>query len=79
MPRRLWTYELALTDRLVMFRIVEDECPPLPEEFSESLQAFLKWCFNKDPAKRPDAEELFEHEWLQNHSHAHKVCCSWFA
>ena len=57
-----------------MFRIVEDECPPLPEEFSESLQAFLKWCFNKDPAKRPDAEELFEHEWLQNHSHAHKVC-----
>ena len=57
----------------VMFRIVEDETPPLPEEFSESLQAFLKWCFNKDPAKRPDAEELFEHEWLMSHSAAHKV------
>ncbi|KAH9940903.1 Pkinase-domain-containing protein [Epithele typhae] len=56
----------------VMFRIVEDECPPLPEECSESLQEFLKWCFNKDPTKRPSAEQLFEHEWLMSHSAAHK-------
>ncbi|KAI8974517.1 Pkinase-domain-containing protein [Trametes punicea] len=56
----------------VMFRIVEDERPPLPEECSESLQDFLKWCFNKDPAKRPSAEQLCEHEWLKKHSVAHK-------
>ena len=62
-----------LTGFLVMFRIVEDASPPLPEDCSESLQAFLKWCFNKDPTKRPDAEQLFEHEWLQEHSAAHKV------
>ncbi|KAI0260099.1 kinase-like domain-containing protein [Gloeopeniophorella convolvens] len=51
----------------VMFRIVEDECPPIPDGFSESLVAFLKLCFHKDPAQRPSAEELFEHEWLKNH------------
>lgn len=62
-------------DLLVMFRIVEDERPPLPEECSENLQSFLKWCFNKDPTKRPNAEQLCEHEWLKKHSAAHKV--SW--
>ncbi|KAH9888973.1 Pkinase-domain-containing protein [Cubamyces lactineus] len=56
----------------VMFRIVEDERPPLPEECSEHLQDFLRWCFNKDPAKRPSAEQLCEHEWLKKHSAAHK-------
>ncbi|EIW58780.1 Pkinase-domain-containing protein [Trametes versicolor FP-101664 SS1] len=56
----------------VMFRIVEDERPPLPEECSENLQSFLKWCFNKDPTKRPNAEQLCEHEWLKKHSAAHK-------
>ncbi|TFK83688.1 Pkinase-domain-containing protein [Polyporus arcularius HHB13444] len=56
----------------VMFRIVEDASPPLPEDCSESLQDFLKWCFNKDPAKRPNAEQLCEHDWLKNHSAAHK-------
>ncbi|KAI0820321.1 Pkinase-domain-containing protein [Trametes gibbosa] len=56
----------------VMFRIVEDDRPPLPEECSESLQDFLKRCFNKDPTKRPDAEQLCEHGWLKKHSAAHK-------
>ncbi|KAI9449935.1 Pkinase-domain-containing protein [Lactarius psammicola] len=51
----------------VMFRIVEDECPPIPERFSGPLVGFLKECFHKDPAMRPSAEKLFEHEWLKNH------------
>ena len=58
----------------VMFRIVEDASPPLPEECSESLQDFLRMCFNKDPTKRPSAEQLCDHEWLKKHSAAHKVC-----
>ncbi|KAH9041218.1 kinase-like domain-containing protein [Lactarius pseudohatsudake] len=33
----------------VMFRIVEDESPPIPERFSGPLVAFLKECFHKDP------------------------------
>ncbi|KAM5534674.1 hypothetical protein V8D89_011686 [Ganoderma adspersum] len=56
----------------VMFRIVEDSSPPLPEECSESLQDFLRMCFNKDPTKRPSAEQLCDHEWLKRHSAAHK-------
>ncbi|KAH9022698.1 hypothetical protein EDB85DRAFT_1844312, partial [Lactarius pseudohatsudake] len=50
-----------------MFRIVEDESPPIPERFSGPLVAFLKECFHKDPSMRPSAEQLFEHEWLKNH------------
>lgn len=57
----------------MMFRIVEDDSPPIPEHFSEPLVAFLKECFHKDPAKRPSAEELFEHEWLKNHWGLNKV------
>ncbi|KAH9014720.1 kinase-like domain-containing protein [Lactarius hengduanensis] len=48
----------------VMFRIVEDESPPIPERFSGPLVAFLKKCFHKDPS-RPSAEQLFEHEDLR--------------
>ncbi|KAI0343070.1 hypothetical protein BDW22DRAFT_1428512 [Trametopsis cervina] len=49
----------------VMFRIVEDDMPPLPEGASDLLRDFLKQCFQKDPKMRPDAEMLCEHEWLR--------------
>ncbi|KAH9941507.1 Pkinase-domain-containing protein [Amylocystis lapponica] len=52
----------------VMFRIVEDAMPPLPEGCSDLLQDFLKQCFNKDPLKRPSAEMLCEHQWLRKFS-----------
>ncbi|KAF7308545.1 Cell division control protein [Mycena chlorophos] len=55
----------------VMFRIVEDDMPPLPESCSPSLEDFLKQCFNKDPTKRPSAELLCEHEWLKKNWGAH--------
>lgn len=56
-----------------MFRIVEDEMPPLPEGISEPLSNFLRLCFDKDPELRPSAELLCEHEWLKKHWGAHKV------
>ncbi|THH32473.1 hypothetical protein EUX98_g1723 [Antrodiella citrinella] len=56
----------------VMFRIVEDDMPPLPEGCSNLLRSFLTLCFNKDPSKRPDAETLFEHEWLKQNWAPHK-------
>ncbi|KAF9006142.1 hypothetical protein BDQ17DRAFT_1423841 [Cyathus striatus] len=49
----------------VMFRIVEDDIPPLPENCSPPLEDFLTQCFNKEPARRPSAEELCEHPWLK--------------
>ena len=55
-----------------MFRIVEDDCPPIPEKCSDSLRDLLTQCFNKDPTKRPSAEMLFEHEWMQQVWSSHK-------
>ncbi|KAJ8462505.1 hypothetical protein ONZ45_g17910 [Pleurotus djamor] len=53
----------------VMFRIVEDAMPPLPEGCSSICEDFLKLCFNKDPEQRPGAEMLCEHPWLsQNYA-----------
>ncbi|WVQ71059.1 hypothetical protein IAR50_000584 [Cryptococcus sp. DSM 104548] len=48
----------------VLFRIVEDEMPPLPSGISEDLADFLRLCFTKDPDIRPSAAVLFEHRWL---------------
>ncbi|KAJ7623201.1 STE/STE11/cdc15 protein kinase [Roridomyces roridus] len=56
----------------VMFRIVEDDMPPLPEDCSPLLEDFLRQCFNKDPTKRPSAELLCEHQWLKKNWGAHK-------
>lgn len=48
----------------VLFRIVEDPMPPLPPT-SPELEDFLKLCFIKEPADRPSAMLLFEHEWVR--------------
>ncbi|KAL0080936.1 kinase-like domain-containing protein [Phycomyces blakesleeanus] len=51
-----------------MFRIVEDEYPPLPENVSMEMQDFLVCCFQKDPKDRPTASQLKEHVWIKtNH------------
>ncbi|KAJ6591534.1 Pkinase-domain-containing protein [Mycena vulgaris] len=56
----------------VMFRIVEDDMPPLPEACSPLLEDFLTQCFNKDPTKRPSADLLCEHPWLKKNWGVHK-------
>ncbi|KAJ7592858.1 kinase-like domain-containing protein [Mycena floridula] len=56
----------------VMFRIVEDDMPPIPEGCSEPLRDFLIQCFDKDPTERPTAELLCEHPWLKKNWGAHK-------
>ncbi|KAJ9082101.1 Protein kinase of the Mitotic Exit Network, variant 2 [Entomophthora muscae] len=47
-----------------LYRIVEDDCPPLPKNISPSLDDFLRSCFKKKPTKRPTAEELSYHDWI---------------
>ncbi|CAG8446209.1 8918_t:CDS:2 [Funneliformis mosseae] len=54
---------LAMT---ALFRIVEDDCPPLPESLSDDLTDFLKKCFYKSPSMRPTARDLFRHDWIKN-------------
>ncbi|KAK4054705.1 Protein kinase of the Mitotic Exit Network [Microbotryomycetes sp. JL201] len=48
-----------------MFRIVEDDCPPIPACCSSELADFLKLCFAKNPFERPTAVELLSHHWLE--------------
>ncbi|PPR08146.1 hypothetical protein CVT24_012360 [Panaeolus cyanescens] len=59
----------------VMFRIVEDDSPPLPEDCSELLRDFLEQCFHKEPSRRPSAELLCEHPWLKSNWVALQVAC----
>jgi len=58
---------------LVMFRILEDDHPPIPRSFGDPLVAFLKKCFYKDLAQRPSAENLLRHEWFKQHLSLDKV------
>jgi serine/threonine protein kinase len=57
----------------VMFRIVEDPMPPIPESCSPLMEDFLKQCFKKNPLERPSAETLFEHPWLKMTWGEHRV------
>ncbi|KAI9253095.1 kinase-like domain-containing protein [Helicostylum pulchrum] len=47
-----------------MFKIVEEDCPPLPANISDDLENFLKLCFKKNPVERPTAQHLLYHPWV---------------
>ncbi|XP_076956824.1 MAP3K epsilon protein kinase 1-like isoform X1 [Bidens hawaiensis] len=49
-----------------LFRIVQDEHPPIPDNLSPGLTDFLRQCFKKDARLRPDAKTLLSHPWIQN-------------
>lgn len=48
-----------------LFRIVQDDHPPLPERISEVITDFLRQCFQKDAKRRPDAQTLLGHAWIR--------------
>ncbi|XP_024396250.1 MAP3K epsilon protein kinase 1 isoform X2 [Physcomitrium patens] len=48
-----------------LFRIVQDDHPPLPEHVSEVIIDFLRQCFQKDAKRRPDAQTLLGHAWIR--------------
>ncbi|CAI2171283.1 20031_t:CDS:2 [Funneliformis geosporum] len=47
-----------------LFRIVQDEHPPLPESASEAVKDFLLQCFQKDGNRRVSARRLLKHNWI---------------
>jgi serine/threonine protein kinase len=47
-----------------LFRIVQDDCPPIPDNISPLLRDFLLKCFQKEPLLRSSAEMLLKHRWL---------------
>jgi serine/threonine protein kinase len=47
-----------------MYKMVEDEHPPLPSGISQALYHFLMECFKKDVNFRAGASQLLTHVWL---------------
>jgi serine/threonine protein kinase len=47
-----------------LFRIVNDDHPPLPEGTSPLVRDFLMQCFQKDPNLRVSAKKLLRHPWI---------------
>jgi len=55
-----------LSPMSALFRIVEDEHPPIMEGISSALKDFLLQCFQKDYNLRISAKKLLKHPWIQN-------------
>ncbi|KAH0891060.1 hypothetical protein HID58_053489 [Brassica napus] len=49
-----------------LFRIVQDDSPPIPDSLSPDITDFLGQCFKKDSRQRPDAKTLLSHPWIRN-------------
>ncbi|KAH7337093.1 hypothetical protein B0J17DRAFT_718990 [Rhizoctonia solani] len=47
-----------------LFRIVQDDCPPIPEGASPIVKDFLYQCFQKDCNLRISAKKLLKHPWM---------------
>lgn len=47
-----------------LFRIVNDDHPPLPQGASPVVIDFLMQCFQKDPNLRVSARKLLKHPWI---------------
>lgn len=48
-----------------LFRIVQDDLPPLPGGLSEALRDFLLQCFHRESVLRAGAGALLGHAWLE--------------
>ncbi|KAK5702137.1 Protein kinase of the Mitotic Exit Network, partial [Elasticomyces elasticus] len=47
-----------------LFRIVNDDHPPLPDGLGAGVRDFLMQCFQKDPNLRVSAKKLLRHPWI---------------
>ncbi|PGH22925.1 STE/STE11/CDC15 protein kinase [Polytolypa hystricis UAMH7299] len=56
-----------------LFRIVNDENPPLPQGASPAVKDFLMQCFQKDPNLRVSARKLLRHPWIVNARRSNSV------
>lgn len=64
-------YELAPMPAL--FRIVQDDHPPLPDSLSSACKDFLMQCFQKDPNLRVSAKQLLKHRWIRQFTKSNPV------
>eukprot|EP01126_Amoeba_proteus_P035262 TRINITY_DN3548_c0_g1_i1.p1 TRINITY_DN3548_c0_g1~~TRINITY_DN3548_c0_g1_i1.p1 ORF type:complete len:345 (-),score=57.37 TRINITY_DN3548_c0_g1_i1:777-1751(-) len=47
-----------------LFKIVQDDFPPLPEGITPLCKDFLMQCFQKEPLLRQSASALLKHRWV---------------
>lgn len=47
-----------------MFQIAGERPVPIPKTVSEKCKSFLQMCFQKNPKKRPEANDLLQNEWI---------------
>ncbi|KAK1938065.1 MAP3K epsilon protein kinase 1 [Phytophthora citrophthora] len=53
-----------LAPMAALFRIVQEDHPPLPQRMSPALHDFIMKCFMKEPRLRASAEDLLAHPWI---------------
>ncbi|OQO05249.1 hypothetical protein B0A48_09016 [Cryoendolithus antarcticus] len=56
-----------------LFRIVNDDHPPIPDGTSPLVRDFLMQCFQKDPNLRVSAKKLLRHPWIMSTRKEEKV------
>ncbi|KAJ3397744.1 hypothetical protein HDU92_004160 [Lobulomyces angularis] len=56
----------TLAPMSALFRMVQDDHPPIPEYLSPLLRDFLLECFQKDPYLRISAKNLIKHPWIKS-------------
>ena len=49
----------------IMYHVVRTGAPTIPQHVSPHGRDFLNSCFQADPAQRPKADELLQHEFLE--------------
>jgi serine/threonine protein kinase len=54
----------ALKPMQALYRIVQDDSPPIPEGASPIVKDFLYHCFQKDCNLRISAKKLLRHPWM---------------
>lgn len=54
----------SLSALQVLFRMVDDQCPPIANNLSPDCKSFLRECWIWDPEARPSASALLQHEFI---------------
>ena len=51
----------------LVWKIVQDDAPPIDACYSPELQQLVKWLLNKDPAGRPTVDDILQYPLVQRH------------
>lgn len=65
-----------LESMAALYRIVQNDSPPIPEGISPILKDFIMKCFQKEPFLRASADQLLKHRWLQTNTPLQKSIVS---